>query len=80
MSQLVKKIPVISTFIHHTSYQDACDRITEWVKSNTSCYIVAANVHVVMMGYWQRGYREILNQAALVTPDGMPLVRAMRLL
>ena len=80
MSQLVKKIPVISTFIHHTSYQDACDRITEWVKSNTSCYIVAANVHVVMMSYWQRGYREILNRAALVTPDGMPLVWAMRLL
>ena len=33
-----------------------------------------------MMGYWQKRYREILNRAALVTPDGMPLVWAMRLL
>ena len=33
-----------------------------------------------MTGYWQKAYRQILNNAALVTPDGMPLVWAMRLL
>ena len=80
MDQLVKKISIISTFVHNTSYQDVCDRITDWSQHNTSCYIVAANVHVIMMGYWQKRYREILNRAALVTPDGMPLVWAMRLL
>ncbi|MDJ0678342.1 MAG: WecB/TagA/CpsF family glycosyltransferase [Xenococcaceae cyanobacterium MO_167.B52] len=80
MKQLVKKVRIISTFIHNTSYQDACNRITHWVKNHTSCYIVAANVHVVMMGYWDRKYREILNNAELVTPDGMPLVWGMRLL
>jgi N-acetylglucosaminyldiphosphoundecaprenol N-acetyl-beta-D-mannosaminyltransferase len=80
VNQLIKRVPIISTFVHHTSYQDACDRIAYWAKNQTSCYIVAANVHVVMMGYWHRGYREILNNAALVTPDGMPLVWAMRLL
>ncbi|GAB4524114.1 MAG: WecB/TagA/CpsF family glycosyltransferase [Pleurocapsa sp.] len=80
MNQFIKKVPIISTFIHSTSYEDACDRIQYWASNNLSCYIVAANVHVVMMGYWQRKYREILNRAALVTPDGMPLVWAMRLL
>ncbi len=80
MDQLVKKISIISTFVHNTSYRDVCDRIAEWSQHNTSCYIVAANVHVIMMGYWQKRYREILNRAALVTPDGMPLVWAMRLL
>jgi N-acetylglucosaminyldiphosphoundecaprenol N-acetyl-beta-D-mannosaminyltransferase len=33
-----------------------------------------------MTGYWQRDYREIINRAALITPDGMPLVWGMRLL
>lgn len=80
MNQLIKKIPLISTFIHNTSYQDACDRIQVWSNYNRSCYIIAANVHVIMMGYWHKKYREILNNAALVTPDGMPLVWAMRLL
>ncbi len=60
--------------------RSACDRIQTWVTNQTSCYIVAANVHVVMTGYWQRNYQKIINNAALVTPDGMPLVWAMRLL
>ena len=80
MSQLIKKIPIIATFIDNTSYQDACDRIEDWVDQQKSCYVVAANVHVVMMSYWQKSYRKILNQAALVTPDGMPLVWEMRIL
>lgn len=80
MNKLIKRIPIISTLIDNTSYQDACDRIEDWATKNISCYIVAANVHVVMMGYWHRAYQEILNNADLVTPDGMPLVWAMRLL
>lgn len=45
-----------------------------------SCYIVAANVHVVMTAYWQRSFQTVINGAALVTPDGMPLVVGLRLL
>jgi N-acetylglucosaminyldiphosphoundecaprenol N-acetyl-beta-D-mannosaminyltransferase len=71
---------IVGTRIDGTSYQDACDRIQTWTEQSTSCYIIAANVHVVMMGYWHRAYQGILHQAALVTPDGMPLVWAMRLL
>ena len=71
---------ILDTRIDATSYDDACDRIQTWANNNTSCYIVAANVHVVMTGYWQTQYQQVLNGAALVTPDGMPLVWSMRLL
>lgn len=71
---------IIKTRIDGTSYQDACARIEQWANQTKSCYIVAANVHVVMMGYWDQNYQKILNQAALVTPDGMPLVWGLRLL
>ena len=71
---------IINTRIDGTSYQDACDRIEKWATEKTSCYIVAANVHLVMMGYWNPDYQKIINQAALVTPDGMPLVWGLRLL
>ncbi len=83
MSKANQKCPVvtvISTPVYATSYIDACDRIRSWVEARKSCYIVAANVHVVMTAYWQRQYQQIINQAALVTPDGMPLVWALRLL
>ncbi len=71
---------ILDTRIDATSYNDACDRIQNWANKNTSCYIVAANVHVVMSGYWQPQYQQVINGAALVTSDGMPLVWAMRLL
>jgi N-acetylglucosaminyldiphosphoundecaprenol N-acetyl-beta-D-mannosaminyltransferase len=71
---------ILGTRIDATSYQDACDRLQEWIREKRSCYVVAANVHVVMTGYWNRRYQAVINQAALVTPDGMPLVWGLRLL
>lgn len=80
---MLPKLPqqvILGSRVDATNYQDACDRIQTWAEARDSCYIVAANVHVVMTAYWQRQYQQILNQAALVTPDGMPLVWALRLL
>jgi N-acetylglucosaminyldiphosphoundecaprenol N-acetyl-beta-D-mannosaminyltransferase len=71
---------IIGTRIDATSYEDACDRIVSWVDRQSSCYIVAANVHLVMMGYWHQSYQRIINGAALVTPDGMPLVWGLKFL
>ncbi|MGI0494893.1 WecB/TagA/CpsF family glycosyltransferase [Alkalinema pantanalense CENA528] len=72
--------PILGSRIDCTSYRDACDRILHWASDRRSCYVIAANVHVVMTAYWQKSYRNIVNHAALVTPDGMPLVLALRLL
>ncbi len=71
---------VITIRVDGTSYGDACDRIAHWAAAGESCYIVAANVHVVMTAHWDRAYREVLAGAALVTPDGMPLVWGLRAL
>jgi N-acetylglucosaminyldiphosphoundecaprenol N-acetyl-beta-D-mannosaminyltransferase len=69
---------ILGSRIDATSYEDACDRIQTWAEAKKSCYIVAANVHVVMTAYWQRDYQQVINNAALVTPDGMPLVWGLR--
>jgi N-acetylglucosaminyldiphosphoundecaprenol N-acetyl-beta-D-mannosaminyltransferase len=74
----LKHRSILRTRIDATSYDDACDRILCWANNNTSCYIVAANVHVVTTAYWDKAYQNIINNAALVTPDGMPLVWGMR--
>lgn len=71
---------ILGTRIDVTSYEDACDRIQAWALAKRSCYVVAANVHVVMTAYWQRSYQQVINGAALVTSDGMPLVWGLRLL
>jgi N-acetylglucosaminyldiphosphoundecaprenol N-acetyl-beta-D-mannosaminyltransferase len=71
---------ILGSRIDITNYENACDRIQTWAIAQTSCYIIAANVHVVMTAYWNPTYRQVVNNAALVTPDGMPLVWALRLL
>ncbi|WP_038017333.1 WecB/TagA/CpsF family glycosyltransferase [Synechococcus sp. PCC 7335] len=69
---------ILSVRINNTSYSEACDRIQTLVQAKQSSYIVAANVHVVMTALWCAQYRNILDHAAIVTPDGMPLVIGMR--
>ena len=70
--------PILKTRVDATSYADACHRIQAWAEAQRSCYVVAANVHVVMTAYFDPAYQGIVNQAALVTPDGMPLVWGLR--
>lgn len=69
---------IINVDIDETSYRDSCDRIVKLAQHSRSCYVVAANVHVVMTAYWDRAYAQVLANAEIVTPDGMPLVWAMR--
>jgi N-acetylglucosaminyldiphosphoundecaprenol N-acetyl-beta-D-mannosaminyltransferase len=71
---------ILKTRVDATSYQDACDRIQHWAEARQSCYVVAANVHVVMTAYGNAQYQRIIENAALVTADGMPLVLGLRLL
>ncbi|TYQ23650.1 WecB/TagA/CpsF family glycosyltransferase [Pseudanabaena sp. UWO311] len=73
-----QRISIINVGIDTTSYVDTCDRIASLVQQETPSYIVAANVHVVMTAYWHQDYRQVLERANIVTPDGMPLVWGLR--
>lgn len=71
---------ILGIRVNVTNYRQACELISHWAKNNTSCYVIAANVHVIMTGYWQKDYQTILKDAKLVTADGMPLVWGLQLL
>jgi len=73
-----RSIEILGARISATSYQYACDRIQTLAQAHQSSYIIAANVHVVMTAYWRKHYRVILEKAALIAPDGKPLVMGMR--
>jgi N-acetylglucosaminyldiphosphoundecaprenol N-acetyl-beta-D-mannosaminyltransferase len=62
-----------------TSYADATHRIVAWATARQSRYVCVANVHMAMEVYDSPQFAAVVNQAALVTPDGMPLVWALRL-
>jgi len=71
---------VVGTRVDATGYGWVVDQIQTWIEKGQSIFIIPANVHVVMTAWWDPSFREVVNQADLVTPDGMPLVWALRLL
>lgn len=62
------------------SYEDTVAIIVAWARSQESRYVCLGTVNQVMESYDSAAFREVMNQADLVTPDGMPLVWGLRLL
>jgi len=69
---------ILGVSVHPTSYQEAVAQITSWAKWKESRYVCAANVHMVMEAHDSPTFMQVVNDADLVTPDGMPLVWVMR--
>lgn len=71
---------IVSIPVHATTYADAAQRIVSWSYAQTARYVTVANVHVVMEAFDDERYRSIVADSSLVTPDGMPLVWALKAL
>ncbi len=71
---------ILGMRVDATSYEDATQRVIDWAKAAESRYICAANVHMVMETYDRGEFACTVNNADLVTPDGKPLVQALRAL
>ena len=69
---------IVGMRVDGTSYDDAARRVVEWAKRGESRYVCVASVNNVMHARDDERYREIMNAADLVTPDGMPLVWGLR--
>lgn len=71
---------VLGMRVDATSYSDACERVLSWAGEEEFGYVCVSTVHMVMEAYDDPDYRRIVNGASLITPDGVPLVWALRLL
>ena len=70
---------VIGLSVDSTNYSHAASIVIGWAKSRESRYVCIANVHMVMVSQDSPSFRQIVNAADLVTPDGMPLVWMLKL-
>jgi N-acetylglucosaminyldiphosphoundecaprenol N-acetyl-beta-D-mannosaminyltransferase len=61
-----------------TSYGDASRRVARWAREGRSAYVCVATVHMVMEAFDSSAFLRTVNGADLVTPDGRPLVWALR--
>ncbi len=69
---------ILGLRVDATSYESASSQILDWAENGETRYVCVANVHMVMEAYDDPCFREIVNSADLVTPDGMPLVWMLR--
>lgn len=69
---------ILKVRVHATTYEDAAQRIGAWALAGESRYVCACNVHMVMEAHDDATFCDVVNGADLVTPDGMPLVWALR--
>jgi|SRR5580658_323841 N-acetylglucosaminyldiphosphoundecaprenol N-acetyl-beta-D-mannosaminyltransferase len=57
----------------------ALEQFDRWIKGGAKHYVCVADVHAIMQSRWNEDFRSIHNDAGMVTPDGMPLVRLAQL-
>lgn len=75
-----RRVRVVSFGVDVTNEADAVRTVIERARSRAGGYVCAANVHMVMEAHDDPAFAEVVAGAALVVPDGMPLVWAQRLM
>jgi N-acetylglucosaminyldiphosphoundecaprenol N-acetyl-beta-D-mannosaminyltransferase len=72
-------VDLLGVHVDTTDYFHASNTIVKWANNQCSRYVCLANVHMLMEAHDSDAFKQIVNQADLVTSDGMPLVWMMRL-
>jgi N-acetylglucosaminyldiphosphoundecaprenol N-acetyl-beta-D-mannosaminyltransferase len=77
-----RKYPVVGVGISTTSYQEVLSFVRQWLSAHRpdapGRYICVTTANGIITAHKDRGFKEVLNEADIVTPDGMPLVWALR--
>jgi len=71
---------VLGMRVDATSYRETAEAIADLVSAGEGGAICVSTVHMVMEAFDDPEFRRIVNSADRVTPDGVPLVWALRLL
>ncbi len=77
---MLPKKRIISIDVSIGKYDDFINEILELAKKNISSYICVANVHMTIEAFDNPNFQKIVNNSIITTPDGMPLVMALRLI
>jgi N-acetylglucosaminyldiphosphoundecaprenol N-acetyl-beta-D-mannosaminyltransferase len=74
------KQKVISLMVSTGSFDTMSNDIMSLAISGQSANVCVANVHMLVEAHQDVSFATVVNSANIITPDGMPLIWAMRLL
>ncbi|MBO9542808.1 WecB/TagA/CpsF family glycosyltransferase [bacterium] len=75
----VAATPILGAPVSALKCDQLVNQMVKWAESRESRVVCVANVHMVMEAHSDPTFCQVLEAADLVTPDGMPLVWALRL-
>jgi N-acetylglucosaminyldiphosphoundecaprenol N-acetyl-beta-D-mannosaminyltransferase len=76
----MKKNRIISLDISSSPYIDFIENIAELASEKVSSYVCVSNVHMTIEAWHESEFARVVNGADIATPDGMPLVKSLKLL
>jgi len=71
---------ILGMRVDGTTYEETTDAITDMASARSGGMVCVATVHMVMEAFDDPAFQRIVNTADRVTPDGVPLVAALRML
>jgi N-acetylglucosaminyldiphosphoundecaprenol N-acetyl-beta-D-mannosaminyltransferase len=80
VSEVSNSRSILGMKVNVLTYRRVIKTCLAWSSARQSRYVAIATVNNVMESYDNPGFKEVMNQADLVTSDGMPLVFALRAL
>jgi N-acetylglucosaminyldiphosphoundecaprenol N-acetyl-beta-D-mannosaminyltransferase len=69
-----RRVDVLGVQVNVLNVHQACEIIEGWIRQRAKRYVCITGAHGVMESHRDERLRSILNQAGMVTADGMPLV------
>ena len=69
---------ILGMRVDGTTYAETTAAVVDMALSNAGGMVCVANVHMLMEAFDDREFRSLVNSADRVTPDGVPLVAALR--
>jgi exopolysaccharide biosynthesis WecB/TagA/CpsF family protein len=73
-----KRVNIQGVGVDNVSFEEATHRIERLIRTGESHYVCVASIQDIVIAQKDRRFRQIVNHADLLTPDGWPVVWAMR--
>lgn len=70
----MKRVNICQVPVSVVNIDAACDIIDSWIRKRKKTYVCVAPVSTIVDCQADRAYKKVLDEADMITPDGMPLV------
>jgi len=77
---MFEKLKIISLNVHHLTFNESLEQVTEYAIKRKPYYVCFANVHMTIEAYSDKQFLEKINNTDLVLADGKPIAFSCKLL